>query len=288
MKNFTIPSYKIHRTVSLLLALFFVVLLSVGQTHSWQSIGQNAKNSAIGVTTEEETGNLMIEKIVRNNDGSELTSAQTSMLFRFTVTFSDENNQSLLNAFPYQIFNADGTPHGTLGEVQSGRTIYLRHGQSVEIIDIPLGTRYTVAERHELGFNVPQDRNNTITAGENFELFENIYTTTPVESTPPESLPPESTPSESLPPDTSRPPESLPPESMPQIPQPPESAPQPIPPAQETPPQPPQRPIPDTRDNANTSFWVIFTIIGLLGLASVATVAFVAKKKTYIPKYLSK
>lgn len=78
-------------------------------------------------------GSLTISKTVAGNGGDH------SKLFAFTVTFGNVLDPNA--AYPY--YDADDN---LLGTIKSGATIYLTHGQSVTIKDLPDGATYIVEE----------------------------------------------------------------------------------------------------------------------------------------------
>lgn len=76
----------------------------------------------------EGTGDLIISKTVRGNEGSQTTP------FTFKVTFDPDDE------YAYTMNN------GTTGTISSGKTFTLTSGQYITIEDIPVGTKYTVTE----------------------------------------------------------------------------------------------------------------------------------------------
>lgn len=80
------------------------------------------------------TGSFAIQKIVQNADGSPLYEEQLSKAFTFTVTFSDSGTY---------IYRKDD---GTVGEISSGGSLTLCHGETALFENIPTGVMYTVAE----------------------------------------------------------------------------------------------------------------------------------------------
>ena len=93
------------------------------------------------------TGELEIEKTVANDDGSALTPEQLEMEFEFVVTFSDEGT------YAFTIY--EGTPLEAIGEeeyLESGDSLFLRHGQVAIFRHIPVGVVYTVTEVPVPGF----------------------------------------------------------------------------------------------------------------------------------------
>lgn len=70
--------------------------------------------------------------------------AEQPAKFPFTVTLRDANGEELAGSFEYS-----GSATGTL---HSGDTIYLADGESIEILDLPAGTQYTVVEGETDGY----------------------------------------------------------------------------------------------------------------------------------------
>ncbi len=80
------------------------------------------------------TGSLAIQKTVQNADDSPLTAEQLVQDFTFSVEFSDGGT--------YVYRKGDGEA----GEVESGGTLTLRHGETALFENIPVGVTYTVSE----------------------------------------------------------------------------------------------------------------------------------------------
>lgn len=80
-------------------------------------------------TNTREVGNLIVQKAVAGNG------ADVNKAFDFTLTLTG-------TALSYS-YKGTGVADGT---ITSGDTIALAHGQSIEIMDLPAGTAYTVAE----------------------------------------------------------------------------------------------------------------------------------------------
>ena len=81
-------------------------------------------------TNTREIGSLTISKTVAGNGGDH------SKLFAFTVTFENA-------PYTYPYLGSGGAANGT---IKSGDTIYLAHGQSITINDLPKDATYTVVE----------------------------------------------------------------------------------------------------------------------------------------------
>ena len=81
-----------------------------------------------------ETGSLMITKEVTGDGGD------TDQSFAFTLTLKNANGDPLSGEFA-------ATRNGvSIGSVTSGDKIFLKHGDQVEISDLPAGTHYSVVE----------------------------------------------------------------------------------------------------------------------------------------------
>lgn len=91
------------------------------------------------------SGDLIIEKTLKNDDGRELSELQGAQKFEFRVTFSDGGTYS------YQI-NGEGEEH----QLASGETLKLRHGQRAVFSALPVGLHY---ELEEVGFQHGQAHN---------------------------------------------------------------------------------------------------------------------------------
>lgn len=88
------------------------------------------------------TGDLLIRKTVENADGTALSAFQLDAAFTFTVTFSDGGNYA---------YSIDGIP---VGQLLSGGTLTLKHGQTASFHDLPTGLLYNVTEQTPLGYLV--------------------------------------------------------------------------------------------------------------------------------------
>ncbi len=88
------------------------------------------------------TGSLAIQKTVRNDDGSPPTEEQIEQAFTFTVEFSDGGAY---------IYRKDS---GEAGELTSGGTLTLRHGETALFENLPVGLAYTVTEAEAPGYAV--------------------------------------------------------------------------------------------------------------------------------------
>lgn len=82
---------------------------------------------------EEETGELILTKLVEGD-------ASPEKQYRFTVFFSDQNS-----SFSYDIQDGDGRVL-SFGQLKSGESVLLRHGDRVVFHGLPMGLRYTITE----------------------------------------------------------------------------------------------------------------------------------------------
>ncbi len=117
-------------------------------------------------------GSLILQKTVRNADSSPLSDEQRAQDFTFTVTFSDGGT--------YAYRKADGTA----GELISGGTLTLRHGETAIFEDLPAGLLYTVTESEVPGYAVTATgHRGTIGDETAMASFVNVWSSDP---TPPE------------------------------------------------------------------------------------------------------
>lgn len=109
-------------------------------------------------------GPLMIEKTVRNADGSPLTEEQIQQEFTFVVTFSDGGTYS---------YRIDG---GEPQQIASGGTLVLKHGQKAVFEGLPMGVTYRVTEQPVPGYAVSASgHTGTITEAGSTARFVNTY-----------------------------------------------------------------------------------------------------------------
>ena len=110
------------------------------------------------------TGDLIIEKTVKNIDDSALTPAQLETEFEFTVTFSDGGT------YTYKIDNGEEKP------LASGGLIELKHGQKAVFDNIPSDVTYTITEAQVMGYTTTStNHQGTITEGSRIASFVNTY-----------------------------------------------------------------------------------------------------------------
>ena len=111
------------------------------------------------------TGDLIVEKTVRNADNSTLTQEQLNQEFEFVVTFTN------LPGNPVDIIVNGETE--TLSNTNYQFNFTLRHGQSAVFENIPVGVEYTVVELPTPGFSVSSNNHQgTITADEEPRIAE--------------------------------------------------------------------------------------------------------------------
>lgn len=114
------------------------------------------------------TGSLAIQKTVQNADDSPLTAEQLAQDFTFTVEFSDSGT--------YVYRKGDGQA----GEVESGGTLTLHHGETALFENIPVGVVFTVSEEESDGYLVSATGHRG-TVGEDLSTaaFVNVYFDSP-------------------------------------------------------------------------------------------------------------
>ena len=107
-------------------------------------------------------GDLIVDKIVVNEDGDELTGVQQNQLFTFNIdfTYNDANFPGPHDYVVYQLlFNTAGEvtgqgPQLRTGSVNSNGTFQLRHGERAVFYHIPTGVVYEVSEIVPEGFDL--------------------------------------------------------------------------------------------------------------------------------------
>ena len=169
MKRTAKQHYNFHRAICAILAVLLVLLAAVSGTLTWSSVTQVAKNQAIGVM---EDGNLIIGKTVENADGSALTEEQNDIQFAFTVTFYNPDGTIDEGNFTYRING------GEMEEIESGGTIWLRHGEQAVFGPLPVGIRYEVIEQDYTaeGYHAsPGSYTGWIGSGQTLLPFVNVY-----------------------------------------------------------------------------------------------------------------
>lgn len=143
--------------------------------------------------TPDSTGKLTVGKIVT---GTDVLEDDFTRAFEFTITFTDPYNVPLAETFYF-----NGTDKS--GQVKSGDTLKLHHDESITILGLPAGTRYTVTETRETGWGVETTeealtKNGIIQAGQVAEAtFMNVKggeepgpTPTPIPTAVPTPTPP--------------------------------------------------------------------------------------------------
>lgn len=111
-------------------------------------------------------GALEITKTVQNADSAPLTQEQKDTPFAFTLKLSHSGS------YRYSIAGAEQE-----NSIQSGDTLYLKHGQTAKIWGLPVGTLYTVTETPTLGYVMDSNNHqgNITESGAKAE-FINTYT----------------------------------------------------------------------------------------------------------------
>lgn len=110
-------------------------------------------------------GDLVLQKLVKNADGSKLTEEQQNKEFIFTVTFSDGKEYS---------YKLDGK--GDPITIASGGTLKLKHNQKAVFENIPDGVEYDISEKIESGYKIQANgHHGNITEYGVSAVFNNIF-----------------------------------------------------------------------------------------------------------------
>lgn len=136
---------------------------STGETGKIQSGG---KSKATFVNKKASKSQLTISKTVSGNLGDK------SKDFKFTIELQDKNNNPISGSYPYS-----GDKSGTLTFTDGTAEINLKHGESITITELKVGTKYTVTEDNygNEGYStVYQNNTGTIVKEGNTASFENI------------------------------------------------------------------------------------------------------------------
>ena len=127
-----------------------------------QEVDENNHVSVVGYNRQL-VADLIVCKIVVNEDGSELTEEQKNQNFIFDVDFSSKDN--------YQYSIDGGPPQPILDNI-----IILKHNQTATIKDIRVGTLYAVRERVVENYDiVSNNHQGHIQLSENKVEYKNIY-----------------------------------------------------------------------------------------------------------------
>ena len=138
----------------------------------------------IYIYNREIAGDLIVEKEVINEDGSDLTAAQLAEEFTFYVYLA-QDDRAFTAPVDFRIENAAGEVVEE-GWLQTGDSFTLRHGWRAIIENLPIGVSYEVREEIPEGFDVSASgTTGDIAYGEeeNLALFTN---TVPEDVDPPE------------------------------------------------------------------------------------------------------
>lgn len=95
-------------------------------------------------TIQQNTGTLNFEKKVAETDGTEVA---TEDEFEFSIKLTDASGNHLVDDYSYTKFGADGQVIGRDIIVWDGATFRLKGGESIEILYLPIGTKYTIEEK---------------------------------------------------------------------------------------------------------------------------------------------
>lgn len=142
--------------------------------YPFQIIGGETDITVIKAYNIRRCGTLVIEKNLQNADGTELTEEQKQEEFSFTVIFSDGGS------YFYQIGDS------TTGQLLSGESLSLKHGETAVFTNIPVGVFYRVTEAPRTGYTITStghqgtimedsvEEDGTVTV-ENRASFLNVY-----------------------------------------------------------------------------------------------------------------
>ena len=114
-------------------------------------------DNLIRILNRELRGEVEVEKILENEDGTSLTDEQLTLEFEFEITFwYDYEDEDEYDGFiDYYVFSIDNREAPVyLGTLESGDTFYLRHGQVAVFVDLPIGITYVVNELIPENFRV--------------------------------------------------------------------------------------------------------------------------------------
>ncbi|MDE7187806.1 MAG: DUF11 domain-containing protein, partial [Lachnospiraceae bacterium] len=102
-------------------------------------------------TKDTKTGELVISKKIIAGKGSTLTDEDRTRTFEITLELKDKDGKAL--AGPYYFNGTDKS-----GYIGDGGVIYLHHDESITILGLPEGARYSVKEMKVEGYNpTPED-----------------------------------------------------------------------------------------------------------------------------------
>lgn len=113
--------------------------------YSWteesQALGNG--NGPIGkiTITNIRNSNLSISKTVTGDDVTETDKDKT---FRFTLKLADSNGTPLTGSYSYEITGPNG--ESSTGQIVDGGEFTLKHDQTINIKELPVGTKYSVTE----------------------------------------------------------------------------------------------------------------------------------------------
>ena len=93
-------------------------------------------------------------------DGKLICGKTESRRFDFVITFKGDAANIATNDYPYRIKNKDGSLVES-GDIRSGGTFKLGHGQTIEVFNLPDGTTYTIEEKNHAGYEPGLGTGNT-------------------------------------------------------------------------------------------------------------------------------
>lgn len=92
--------------------------------------------------------------------GKSVEGAETDERFDFTIEFSGSASNIASNDYPYRIKNEDGSLVES-GDIRSGGTFKLGNKQTIEVFNLPDGTKYVIKEKEYAGYEPDLGKNNT-------------------------------------------------------------------------------------------------------------------------------
>ena len=99
-------------------------------------------------------GNLIITKHVVNGTDEALKKE-----FTFTLTLKTQDGKDITDRYDYIIYDSEGNEKK--GKIGNGGEFTLKHGERIEIKDIPTHIKYTVTETGKSGFTLTKTVNDT-------------------------------------------------------------------------------------------------------------------------------
>lgn len=112
----------------------------------WMQFTLPSVSSLTPEATDEDYGNLKIEKTVKQVQGDNESEIENDDEFTFTVRLTDADGKNLPDDYAYVKYDRDGKEIGNDLIIWDGGTFTLKNGQYIIIKYLPLGTKYKVVE----------------------------------------------------------------------------------------------------------------------------------------------